>query len=84
MATRIHVKCISETIPGNPADRRMEMANIICQHNLNRDFDASRDCLRSVGQYAVDGVRCQFLVDIGPRGAKSPTILSYKWNGERL
>lgn len=45
MATRIHVKCMSESIPGNATDRRMTMANLICQYNLNRNFDASRDYL---------------------------------------
>ncbi|ROT37868.1 hypothetical protein SODALDRAFT_333627 [Sodiomyces alkalinus F11] len=84
MAIRIHVKCMSDSIPGNPADRRMAMANLICQYKLDRDFDASRDYLRSVGQYAVDRVRCQFLLDIGPRASKDPTGWSYKWDGKQF
>lgn len=52
------------------------MANAICQHCLGRDLDESRDGLRSLGQYAVNGVRCQFVLDIGPLGVRDPVILS--------
>lgn len=84
MPSRIYVKCWSEQIPGNPYDRRKTMANIMCEHVVGRDFDPSRDYMRSVGMYFVDGSRCQFLIDVGPRGAKEHELLFFVWDGENL
>jgi hypothetical protein len=77
MAIRVGVKCLSELIPGDPKDRKHTMANIICQFQFKRDFDANRDGLQSTGQFAVNGERCHFLVDVGPRGAGEYDVYWY-------
>lgn len=84
MASRILVKCSSELIPGNPVYRDKEMAKIICMHEWGRDFDEHSDTLSSLGQYAVDGIRCYFLLDNGPAESKDPKITVYRWDGNRL
>lgn len=84
MASRILVKCTSELIPGNPVQRDTEMANIICMHEWDRDFDGHSDTLSSLGQYAVDRVRCYFLLDSGQVEYKDPRITVYSWDGNQL
>ncbi|KJZ68197.1 hypothetical protein HIM_12415 [Hirsutella minnesotensis 3608] len=84
MASRILVKCTSELIPGNPIHRDTEIANIVCKHEWGRDFDNHSDTLSSLGQYAVDQVRCYFLLDHGPTQSKDPKITVYRWDGNRL
>ncbi|KAH8763818.1 hypothetical protein F5883DRAFT_676636 [Diaporthe sp. PMI_573] len=61
MGTRILVQCYSQAIPGEPNQRSDTMANIICQHKWQRDFDKGQDRLRSTGQYAYDNLRCIFI-----------------------
>ncbi len=84
MATRILVKCSSETIPGEAIDRRTTIANIACQHRFGRDFDKNNDGLHSAGHYTLNQCQCHFLIDIGPRGSQHPEVYYYRWNGEAL
>ncbi|KJZ69866.1 hypothetical protein HIM_10740 [Hirsutella minnesotensis 3608] len=84
MATRILVKCSSDTIPGEAIDRRTTIANIVCKHHFGRNFDGNTDGLHSAGQYNFDDRQCYFLIDVGPRGSQNPGIINYVWNGETL
>ena len=84
MATRVYVKCTSELVPGNPKERRLTMANIMCQYKFGRDFDANCDGFLSLGQYAVDGIKCHFLLDVGPKEAEEYKLSWYIWDGEKL
>lgn len=81
MGTRIVVKCRSQQIPGDSKLRLETMANLVCQHVWQRDFDDTQDRIRSSGQYDCEGVRCFFLVDNGPPESLDISMSMYKWDG---
>ncbi|KAK1589933.1 uncharacterized protein LY79DRAFT_232025 [Colletotrichum navitas] len=84
MAQRILVRCQSDLIPGPPTQRNETIANIICLHHWERDFDKTQDVLNSLGQYASNNVKCYFLLDNGTAGSKEPEIFVYRWDGKGL
>lgn len=84
MATRLIIQCFPQTIPGKPSQWADIMADIICQHKWQRDFDKSQDRLRSTGQYAYDNLRCIFVLDNGPPDSEDISVSMYTWDGGKL
>lgn len=84
MAKRIVVKCQSQSIPGSPVRRDITMANLMCKHEWNRDFDSKQDYFTSLGQYDADHSKCYFLLDNGMEDGQLPELTLYKWDGNKL
>lgn len=84
VATRIVVKSQSQLIPGEPIERRQIMANLICNHEWNRDFDNNQDHFTSLGLYDADDTKCYFLLDNGVGEGQAPELRVYRWDGNRL
>ncbi|CRK11396.1 hypothetical protein BN1723_000899 [Verticillium longisporum] len=84
MAKRIVMKCQSQLIPAEPAGRRNTMANLICKHEWDRDFDDNQDYFTSLGLFDGDNIKCYFLLDNGVSQGQAPEVRVYRWDGNRL
>ncbi|KAK1656735.1 hypothetical protein BDP55DRAFT_69456 [Colletotrichum godetiae] len=83
MARRIVVRCQSHSIPGTPVQRKDAMANLICQHEWNRNSNQD-DFFTCLGRYDAENVKCYFLLDSGSVGSHTPDVTLYKWDGKRF
>ncbi|EPE02384.1 hypothetical protein F503_03969 [Ophiostoma piceae UAMH 11346] len=84
MATRILVQCRSQTIPGEPENRRATMANVICNFKWKRLFDKDQDRIRSYGQFRYGNDRVYVLIDNGELDSQDISTSVYRWDGKEL
>lgn len=85
---RIVVHCLSQKIPGRRSKRTATIADIISQHQFQRDMYPGQDSINVLGLQDIDGKKVGFLFESGslPAGAAlgDLPILAFKWTGEKL
>lgn len=85
---RILVRCLSHKIPGPRSERTGTMANIICQHQFQRNMDSGKDTINVMGLQDIDGKKVRFLLQSGnlptTTALDDVPILAFKWTGEKL
>ncbi|OIW23205.1 hypothetical protein CONLIGDRAFT_637826 [Coniochaeta ligniaria NRRL 30616] len=85
---RIVVRCLSHRIPGDRSQRTSTMANIICQHFLQRDMDPVKERIRCLGLPEIDGRKVKFLLESGTvtpsTRLEDVPLRALKWTGKAL
>lgn len=85
---RVVVHCLSHKIPGPRSKRTATLANIICQHQFQRNMDPGKDKIKVIGLQDIDGKKVRFLLESGILPATATLddlpILAFKWTGEEL